>query len=298
MALTITSSVRLSTSYLIPQLGFGVYQNPDAKRSCLEAFKAGYRHVDSAQGYKNEELVGQAVRESGLKREDVFITTKCDSHTSTHGYDTTLKAVDASLASFGFEYIDLFLVHDPLAGKDRRLGAYKALLEAKAAGKIRSVGVSNFNVHHLEEIKEAGYETPSVNQIELHPFCQQKPIAEYCRKNGIILEAYCPIIRGQMDHEVITKLATKACTVQSRSGTHPPSVVSSERVRLLNKIFKISAEESANSYVPLPKSATPSRIHSNANLYDFQLDNEEMAALDALDRGTAGSISWNPVNAP
>nr|GAT56272.1 predicted protein [Mycena chlorophos] len=277
MALAITSSVRLSTSHLIPQLGFGVYQNPDAKRSCLEAFKAGYRHVDSAQGYKNEELVGQAVRESGLKREDVFITTKCDSHTSTHGYDTTLKAVDASLASFGFEYIDLFLVHDPLAGKDRRLGAYKALLEAKAAGKIRSVGVSNFNVHHLEEIKEAGYETPSVNQIELHPFCQQKPIAEYCRKNGIILEAYCPIIRGQMDHEVITKLATKF----NRDPAHI--------------LLRWSLQK---GYVPLPKSATPSRIHSNANLYDFQLDNEEMAALDALDRGAAGSISWNPVNAP
>nr|GAT56282.1 predicted protein [Mycena chlorophos] len=274
MALTLTSTVKLSTGYTMPLLGFGVYQNYDAKPSCLEAFKAGYRHVDSAQVYRNEAAVGEAVKESGLKREDLFITTKCVSR--THGYQKTLNGVDTSLTALGFDYIDLFLIHDPLSGKELRLETYKALLEAKAAGKIRSVGVSNYGVHHLEEIKAAGYETPSVNQIELHPFCQQKPIVEYCKKNGIVVQAYCPIVRGQMDHEVIQKLATKF----NRDPAHV--------------LLRWSLQK---GYVPLPKSATPSRIHSNTNLYDFELGAEDMAALDALDRGKAGGISWNPVEA-
>ncbi|KAJ7072191.1 Aldo/keto reductase [Mycena amicta] len=273
--LTISSTVRLSTGHHMPLLGFGVYQNYDARPSCLEAFKAGYRHVDSAQVYRNETAVGRAVKESGIKREDLFITTKCVS--KTHGYESTLKGVDTSLAAFGFDYIDLFLIHDPLSGTERRLQTYKALLEAKSANKIRSVGVSNYGVHHLEEIKNAGYETPSVNQIELHPFCQQKPIVEYCKKNGIVVQAYCPIVRGQMDHEAISKLANK----YNRDPAHI--------------LLRWSLQK---GYVPLPKSQTPSRIHSNAELYDFELDAEDLAALDALDRGKEGGISWNPVEAP
>ncbi|KAF7315531.1 hypothetical protein MIND_00068400 [Mycena indigotica] len=274
-ALTLSSTVRLSTGYTMPLLGFGVYQNYDARPSCLDAFKAGYRHIDSAQMYRNEAAVGAAVRESGIPREDLFLTTKCAS--KSHGYESTVKGVDTSLAAFGFEYIDLFLIHDPLSGTERRLQTYKALLEAKAAGKIRTVGVSNYNVHHLEEINNAGFEAPTVNQIELHPFCQQKPIVEYCQKNGIIIQAYCPIVRGQMDHEAITKLATKF----NRDPAHI--------------LLRWSLQK---GFVPLPKSQTPSRIASNANLYDFELDESDMAALDALDRGKEGGISWNPVDAP
>jgi len=266
----------------MPLLGFGVYQNYDAKPSVLEAFKAGYRHVDSAQVYRNEDAVGAAVREAatlGLKREDLFITTKCVS--KTHGYEKTLKGVDESLAKFGpsFTYIDLFLIHDPFSGTELRLATYKALLEAKAAGKIRSVGVSNYGVHHLKELAEAGYETPSVNQIELHPFCQQKPIVEYCKANSIVVQAYCPIVRGDEKYlktEAITKIVAKH--------NHTPAQI----------LLRWSLQK---GYVPLPKSATASRIHANTQLYDFELDAEDMAALDALDRGKAGGISWNPVDA-
>ncbi|RXW24944.1 hypothetical protein EST38_g908 [Candolleomyces aberdarensis] len=249
--------------------------NYDAKPAVLEAFRAGYRHVDSAQMYRNEAEVGAAVRESGLNREDVFITTKVASQ--GHGYDKTLKGVDASLAKFQFDYVDLFLIHDPLSGKQKRLETYKALLEAKAAGKIKSVGVSNYGVHHLEELKAAGYETPTINQIELHPFCQQKPIVDYCKKNGIIVEAYCPVLRGDMGHPVIQELASKY--------KRDPGQI----------LIRWSLQK---GFVPLPKSATPSRIHSNADLYDFELTDEDIANLDALDQGDDGAISWNPVNAP
>ncbi|KAJ7268836.1 Aldo/keto reductase [Mycena haematopus] len=273
-ALTLASTVRLSSGYNMPLLGFGVYKNYDAKPSVLEAFKAGYRHVDSAQVYRNEDAVGAAVKESGLKREDVFITTKCISN--THGYESTLRGVDESLAKFKFDYIDLFLIHDPFSGTERRLATYKALLEAKAAGKIRSVGVSNYGVHHLEEIKNANFEMPSVNQIELHPLCQQKPIVEYCKANSIVVQAYCPIIRGQSDNEVIKEIAAKH--------NRDPAQI----------LLRWSLQK---GYVPLPKSATPSRIHSNANLYDFELSGQEMAGLDALDLRQKGGISWNPVDA-
>ncbi|KAJ3490919.1 hypothetical protein NLI96_g1070 [Meripilus lineatus] len=197
----INSTVRLTSGYNLPLLGFGVYQNYTTKESTLEAFKAGYRHVDSAQAYRNEAHVGAAFRESGLRREDSII--------------------------------DLFLIHDPFSGKERRLATYRALQEAKQAGKIRSVGVSNYGVKHLEEIREAGYETPTVNQIE------------YTRDPAHIL------LRWSLQ----------------------------------------------KGYVPLPKSATPSRIHSNTQIYDFELDQEDMRRLDALDEGKAGAISWNPVDA-
>jgi len=274
--LTINSSVKLSTGYYMPLLGLGVYQNYDAKPSVLEAFKAGYRHIDSAQMYRNEAETGEAVRESGLDRGDLFITTKCASR--SHGYQKTLDGVDTSLKKFGFKYIDLFLIHDPLSGKDLRLETYQALLEAQKAGKIRTVGVSNYNIKHLEEIREAGMETPSVNQIELHPFCQQKPIVDYCKKHGIVVQAYCPLVRGQMDHSVIQEIAKK-------HGDRDPAHI----------LCRWSLQK---GFVPLPKSATPSRIHSNANLYDFVLDEQDMEQLDSLDQGKGGAISWNPVDAP
>ncbi|KAJ7446216.1 NADP-dependent oxidoreductase domain-containing protein [Mycena galericulata] len=294
MALTLQSTVRLSSGFHLPLLGFGVYQNYDAKPSVLEALKAGYRHIDTAQVYRNEGAVGEAVRESGLKREDIFITTKCVSR--THGYESTLKGVDTSLKTLGVEYVDLFLIHDPLSGKERRLETYKALLEAQAAGKIRSVGVSNYGVHHLEELKdylkelkerlqeqkpenwkELKVEMPAVNQIELHPLLQQKPIVDYCKANSIVVQAYCPIMRGDeklLKDDAVTKIASKY-------NVDPTQVV-----------LRWSLQK---GYVPLPKSATPSRIHSNAQLYDFELDGQDMAQIDALDRGYA--ISWNPVNA-
>ncbi|KAL1748733.1 NADP-dependent oxidoreductase domain-containing protein [Schizophyllum fasciatum] len=258
----------------MPLLGFGVYQNYNAKASVLEALKAGYRHIDTAQAYKNEADVTDAVRESGIDRSSVFITTKIVS--KNHGHESTLKGVDESLAKMQIDYIDLFLIHDPLSGKEKRLETYKALLEARSAGKIRTVGVSNYGVKHLEEIRAANYELPSVNQIELHPLCQQKDIVEYCKKNNIVVQAYCPIIRGQLDNAVIQSLAKKHA--------RDPAQI----------LIRWSLQR---GFVPLPKSETPSRIHSNAQVYDFELSDEDVAQLDGLDRGKDGAISWNPVDA-
>ncbi|EIN12068.1 Aldo/keto reductase [Punctularia strigosozonata HHB-11173 SS5] len=257
----------------MPRIGFGVYQNYATKQSCLEAFEAGYRHVDSAQAYHNEAHVGEAVRESGIPREELFITTKCVS--KTHGYESTLKAVDVSLQSFGFDYIDLYLIHDPMSGTERRLQTYKALQESKKAGKVRTVGVSNYGIKHLQEIQTAGYELPAVNQIELHPFCQQRPIVDWCNKHSIVVQAYCPIVRGKFDHPVIQQIAEKL--------DHDPAQI----------LLRWSLQK---GFIPLPKSSTPARIRSNIQLYDFALDDEDMQALDELDKGKEGSISWNPVD--
>ncbi|TEB30297.1 Aldo/keto reductase [Coprinellus micaceus] len=252
----------------MPRLGFGVYQNYATKDSVLLALQAGYRHIDTAQAYKNEAHVADAVRESGLPREEVFITTKIIS--KFHGYEKTVKAVDGSLEKMQLDYIDLFLIHNPHAGPALRLETYRALLHYRTLGKIRSVGVSNYGVHHLEEIREAGLEKPSVNQIELHPYCQQREIVEYCREKGMVVQAYCPVLRGQMEHPVFEELASK---------------YGKDKAQIL---LRWSLQK---GYVPLPKSATPSRIHSNANLYDFELTAEDIAELDALDEG------WNPVGA-
>jgi len=174
------------------------------------------------------------------------------------------------------DYVDLFLIHDPFSGREKRLATYKALLEARDAGKIRTVGVSNYGVKHLEEIVAAGFGTPAINQIELHPFCQQRPIVAYCQKHSIVVQAYCPIIRGNMDHEVINALSKKY--------NRDPAQI----------LLRWSLQR---GFVPLPKSATPTRIKTNAELYDFELTEEDMASLDNLDRGKDGAISWNPVDA-
>jgi len=239
------------------------------------AFKHGYRHVDSAQAYRNEDAVGKAVKESGLKREDIFVTTKCVS--KSHGYEKTLAGVDESLAKFGFSYVDLFLIHDPLSGPVKRLETYKALLESRDKGKIKSVGVSNFGVKHLEQIREAGFEAPAVNQVELHPWCQQKDIAKYCKDHDIVVQAYCPLVRGdKWEDPVLVELSKKHNT-------------SAAQVLIRWSLQK--------GYVPLPKSTHEDRIAANADVYGFELSADDIASLDALDEGSDGAISWNPVNA-
>ncbi|CEL57251.1 hypothetical protein RSOLAG1IB_08463 [Rhizoctonia solani AG-1 IB] len=275
MALSLLSTIRLSSGAVMPLVGLGVYQNYDAKTSCLLAFKHGYRHIDSAQMYRNESAVGQAIKESGIVREEVFVTTKCASR--SHGYDKTLTGVDESLSKFGFDYIDLFLIHDPLSGSTKRMETYRALLECRDKGKIKSVGVSNYGVKHLEEIKQAGLEAPTVNQIELHPWCQQKDIVEYCKKNDIVVQAYCPIVRGEKwGHPALVGLSKK-------HGRSEAQV-----------LIRWSLQK---GYVPLPKSTHEERIVENGDVFGFELSSEDMGILDGLDEGSQGAISWNPVNA-
>ncbi|KDQ15925.1 hypothetical protein BOTBODRAFT_108051 [Botryobasidium botryosum FD-172 SS1] len=261
----------------MPVLGLGVWKNRECTPACLEALRVGYRHIDTAQIYRNEEACGQAIRESGLSREDIFITSKCVS--KTHGYEKTLRGIDKSLRKFGLDYIDLFLVHDPISGKEKRLATYRALLDAREAGKIRTVGVSNYNIRHIEEIKEAGLEIPAVNQIELHPLCQQRPIVEYCTQNSVLVQAYTPLLEGKFQ-QLIPSLHTIADKYNKDSA---------------QVLIRWSIQK---GFVPLPKSANPARIASNADVFDFELSEEDMAALDALDKGKEGAVTWNPVDVP
>ncbi|KAI0744923.1 Aldo/keto reductase [Earliella scabrosa] len=273
-ALSLTSTTKLPSGYELPLLGLGVYQNDDCKPACLAALKHGYRHIDSAQMYRNEAEVGEAVRESGVPREHIFITSKINS--PDYGYERTLAAVDRSLKRFQFDYIDLMLLHSPLSGKDARLSAWKALIEARNQGKLRTIGVSNYGVKHLEEIKEAGLETPAVNQLEIHPFCQQKEIVEYCGKHGIVVEAYTPLIRGRWNDTIVN--------IGKKYNKDPAQT-----------LVRWSLQR---GFIPLPKSAQPKRVVSNADVYDFELSADDMAAIDALDRGKDGAVTWNPVDAP
>ncbi|KAI0674669.1 Aldo/keto reductase [Trametes maxima] len=271
--LSIKSAIRLSSGFELPLLGLGVYLNDDPKPAVLAALKHGYRHIDSARMYGNEKQVGEAVRESGIPRSQVVVTTKIGN--DEHGYALALAAVDDSLKQLGFEYVDIFLIHSAMSDKARRLETWRALIEAKKQGKIKAIGVSNYGVKHLEEIREAGLETPDINQIELQPLCQQKEIVEYSRKHSIIIEAYTPLMRGQWDIPAITDTAKKY--------NKTPAQI----------LVRWSLQ---HGFAPLPKSANPERVILNAEVYDFEIDAEDQARIDALDRGKAGEITWNPVD--
>ncbi|EOA80913.1 hypothetical protein ACJQWK_09977 [Exserohilum turcicum] len=273
--LSIDSTFDLPNSqYKIPKIGFGVYlsHNDVCVKSCKKAFEAGYRHIDTAQYYGNEKEVGQALAESGLPRKDVYITSKILSP----GEDvesTYKKVVDSVEKLAGKEgYADLFLVHSPNGGKEARKLMWLALRRAKDEGKVREIGVSNYGIQHIEELAtiDSKDAVPAVNQIELHPWCQQREIVEYCNKHGIVVEAYCPLVRNEKaNDETIARIAKKH--------NKEPSQV----------LIRWSLQK---GFVPLPKSDNPSRIVGNANVYDFDLDKDDMAALDALDQGAKGAI--------
>ncbi|KAG5643620.1 hypothetical protein DXG03_000587 [Asterophora parasitica] len=271
MTLTFSSTVKLSSGHELPVLGLGVYRNDDCAPACEAALKAGYRHIDTAQMYENEELVGAAVKASGIPRESVFITSKVVDVGSK-----TARSIQESLKKLDLGYIDLYLIHSAHGGKDVRLQTYKTLLEHAGPNKpLRSVGVSNYSVKHLEEIREAGLPAPAVNQIELHPFCQQLPIVEYCQRHGIVIEAYCPLVRGEFSNP----------TLQGLSQEYNKDVA--------QILIRWSMQR---GFVPLPKSSNPARVKSNAHVFDFELSDAAVAKINALDRGNGGAISWNPVN--
>ncbi|KAI0728263.1 Aldo/keto reductase [Fomitopsis betulina] len=277
------AGVKLPSGHTIPALGFGVAFGFDkagrdprtlTKPAVLEAIKVGLRHFDTARMYNNEDHLGEAIKESGIPRAELFITTKVDG--AFHGHDKTVTSVNDSLQRLGLDYVDLVLLHDPLSGKTRRLEAYKALLDLKAQGKIRDAGVSNYGVKHLEEIVAAGYELPAVNQLEIHPFCQQRPIVAYCKARNIGIEAYCPLVRGKLDDPVVVKIA-------KRLDKDPAQI-----------LIKWPLQ---HGFIPLPMSSSPSRIKSNSDVFNFTLSDSDVAELDGLDQGSAGAISWNPVDA-
>jgi 2,5-diketo-D-gluconate reductase A len=249
----------------IPQLGFGVFQVPpeDTAEIVTRAFETGYRHIDTAQGYENEAGVGHGFRASGLAREDVFITTKCAN--GVQGYEQSKRALRESLDKLELDYVDLYLIHWPLPSVDKYLETWKAFIELRDEGLTRSIGVSNFQPAHLARIVDETGETPSLNQVELHPFLAQTGLRREHADRGIVTEAWSPLAQGAvLDEPAITEIA-------EAHGKTPGQVVIRWHLQLGN--------------VVIPKSVTPKRIEQNFDVFGFELTDEQVQAIEALDRG-------------
>jgi diketogulonate reductase-like aldo/keto reductase len=274
-ALTIRSTLALRGGVEIPRLGLGVYQSrpgTETREAVRIALEAGYRHVDTARAYGNEEDVAAGMAEAGVPRREVFLTTKL--WNSDHGYDETLRACDASLARLGVEQVDLYLVHWPVQGL--RADTWEAMERLLADGKARAVGVSNYTVRHLEELLGTAKEPPAVNQVELHPFLAQRELVAFCAGHGIAVEAYAPLVKARrMDHPVLRRVA-------ARHGRTPAQV-----------LVRWALE---HGHVVIPKSVRRERIQENADVFGFALGERDRAELDGLDEGYR--TSWDPTDAP
>ncbi|SIR05496.1 aldo/keto reductase [Micromonospora avicenniae] len=275
MANTIPA-ISLNDGNTIPQLGFGVFQvEPrDTAQAVAKALEVGYRHIDTAEMYGNEAEVGQAIRDSGLDRSEVFVTSKLSN--AAHRPDDARRAFDATLAALGMDYIDLFLIHWPLPtlyGGDF-VSTWKTLEEFQRDGRARSIGVSNFQVPHLERLADEAQVVPAVNQIEVHPYFTNDEVREYGHKHNILTEGWSPIAQGKvLDDPTITDIAEVV-------GRTPAQVVLRWHVQRGDIIF--------------PKSATPARIEENFRIFDFELDDTAMERITSLDRGEAGRQGAHP----
>jgi diketogulonate reductase-like aldo/keto reductase len=258
--------IELNNGVRMPQLGYGVFQVPDDETTAAvkAALEAGYRSIDTAAVYGNEKGVGQALAESDVARDELFVTTKL--WNSAQGYDSTLKAFDESMKKLGLEQLDLYLIHWPTPERDKYLDTWKAFEKLHADGRVRAIGVSNFQPEHLERLLDAADVAPAVNQIELHPYLQQQEVREFDAKHGIATEAWSPLAKGGslLGDPVIADLAVK----HSRT---PAQIVLRWHLQLGN--------------VVIPKSVTPSRIEENFDLFGFTLAEEELELLTPLDRG-------------
>jgi 2,5-diketo-D-gluconate reductase A len=258
-----TPTIHLNDGTTIPQVGFGVFQVPpdEVIEPVTKALQAGYRLIDTAAAYGNEEGVGKAIADSGVPRDDLYITTKL--WNSDQGYDTALRAFDASMDKLGLEVLDLYLIHWPLPMKDLYLDTWRAFERIRSEGRVRSIGVSNFNVEHLERLAKESDVVPAVNQVELHPRLAQEELRAYHAEHGIATEAWSPIGQGKglLEDPTITEIA-------EAHGRSSAQVVLRWHVQLGN--------------VVIPKSVTPSRIEENLALFDFELSDEEMTRLTAL----------------
>ena len=255
----------LSDGVEIPQLGFGVFQIPAAEtqRAVEEALAAGYRHIDTAAIYRNEEAVGAALAASGIARDELFITTKLwNSH---QGRENAPKAIEESLGKLGLDHVDLYLIHWPRPALGLQVETWQALQRFKADGLAREVGVSNYRIEDLELLQEAGEPLPAVNQIEIHPYLQQNELRAWQDEHRMIAEAWSPIAKGAVTEDpAIGEIA-------ERLGRSPAQVVLRWHLLLGN--------------VVIPKSVTPSRIRENLDIFDFDLTAEDLERIEALDRG-------------
>jgi len=267
--------IELNDKNSIPQIGLGLWQVKDAEQFAAgfqAAIKAGYRHFDSAQVYKNEQMLGEQWQASGIKREDLFLTTKI--WIENFGHKHAIKSFDESLEKLRTDYVDLLLLHFPVTILRKK--AWQALEEIQAAGGAKSIGVSNYTIRHLEEMRNYAKVTPAVNQVELHVFLQQPELVKYCREHNIVIEAYSPLAHAKaMDNDVIAAIAKKHDKTYAQV--------------MLRWCVQ-------NDFVVLPKSVTPSRIEENIDIFDFQLDDEDMEAIAAQDQNMR--TAWSPVHVP
>lgn len=268
--------VELNDGTSIPQLGFGVFLVPQAQtRAAVKtALGAGYRHIDTAQMYGNEAGVADGIAASDVDRADIFVTSKLNN--GFHEPDDARRAFDQTLFALDSDYVDLFLIHWPLPtryGGDF-LSTWKVLEEFKADGRARSIGVSNFNQDHLEAIAAGADTAPAINQIELHPYLVNRELADYCQAQGIAVESWSPLAKSEaIADPVIVDIAEAV--------GHTPAQV----------ILRWHVE---HGYIVIPKSVTPSRVAENTGIFDFSLDEAQIAAIDALDRGESGRTGPDP----
>jgi len=260
----ITGCVKLHNNVAMPYLGLGVYKASEGREvinAVTYALQAGYRHIDTATLYQNEKGVGTAIRQSGIKREAIFVTTKI--WNSDHGYDAALKAFDRSLAELGFDYLDLYLIHWPVKGKFR--DTWHALEKLYKQGRVRAIGVSNFMEHHLLDLMESAEIIPMVNQMEFHPYLVQQDLIDFCHEHHIQYEAWAPLMQGRIVRvDLLKHLARKY------------------NKDLVQIVLRWNLQKGV---VTIPKSVTPARILSNSQLFDFELSSEDMKLIDALDKG-------------
>jgi len=276
MSTSVVPSITLGDGNPIPQLGFGVFQIPpeDTARAVDAALHAGYRHIDTAEMYRNERGVGDAIRASGLDRDDVYVTSKLNN--SYHRPADARRAFAQTLSELAFDYVDLFLIHWPLPTlyDGDFVSTWKTLEEFQREGRARSIGVSNFQVAHLERLAAETETVPAVNQIELHPYLLNEPVRAYGEEHGIATEAWSPIAQGAvLGDPVITSIARELDRT-------PAQVVLRWHIERGNIVF--------------PKSTTPGRITENFRLFDFELEPGHSEAIDALDRGEDGRTGPNP----
>lgn len=259
--------ITLNNGVKMPQLGLGVWEakaGEEVENAVASALKAGYRHIDTAKIYGNEASVGKAIRESGIPRDEIFVTTKL--WNSDHGYDAARKAYDASLTELGLDYADLYLIHWPVPSQAKYVETWQALEEMYEEGLMRAIGVSNFKTTHLEALTAAGSDiTPAVNQIELHPHMQQITTRDFCEQIGTKIESYSPIKRGGdvLDDPYINELA-------EHYGKSPAQIVLRWHIQ--------------EGLIAIPKSVTPERIESNIDIFDFALNDDEVDHINQLNK--------------
>ena len=257
--------VILNNDLKMPKLGFGVWLVPDdeAETAVKKAIEVGYRSIDTAMVYKNEEGVGRAIAASGTPREELFITTKL--WNSDQGYDETLKAFDASLERLGLDYVDLYLIHWPMPKENTFVETYKALEKLYHDGKVKAIGVCNFHIEHLQRLLDECEVVPVLNQVECHPYLQQAELKAFCKEHNIYLEAWSPLMNGKdvLNDEVIKEIA-------EAHGKTPAQVILRWHLQYDN--------------IVIPKSVTPSRIEENFNVFDFELSGEDMKKIEGINR--------------